>query len=93
MTRSGGRILMFGIISQGRSAVLRPVFQGALAHQRTCREERRLSRGDRARAAGTAVRLDPLISDVMALGDLKAAIGMLGADGGGQRMKIVLEHK
>jgi hypothetical protein len=29
----------------------------------------------------------------MALANLKAAIGMLGADGGGQRMKIVLEHK
>ena len=38
------------------------------------------------------VRLDPLISDVMPLGELKAAIGMLGSDGGGQRMKIVLEH-
>jgi hypothetical protein len=28
----------------------------------------------------------------MPLGELKAAIGMLGSDGGAQRMKIVLEH-
>ena len=38
------------------------------------------------------VRLEPLISDVMPLGELRTANGMLGYEGGGQRMKIVLEH-
>jgi hypothetical protein len=39
------------------------------------------------------VKLQPLISNVMPLGELKQAIGMLGSDGGGQRMKIILEHR
>ena len=38
------------------------------------------------------VRLDPLVSDVKPLDDLKAAIGMLGSDSGA-RMKIILEHR
>ena len=37
------------------------------------------------------VRLEPLVSDVQPLDDLKAAIGMLGSDSGA-RMKIILEH-
>jgi threonine dehydrogenase-like Zn-dependent dehydrogenase len=37
------------------------------------------------------VRLDPLISDVMPLGELETAIEMLGSDSG-SRMKIILEH-
>jgi threonine dehydrogenase-like Zn-dependent dehydrogenase len=37
------------------------------------------------------VRLQPLVSDVMALADLDAAVGMLGSDNGA-RMKIILEH-
>jgi threonine dehydrogenase-like Zn-dependent dehydrogenase len=37
------------------------------------------------------VRLEPLVSHVMPLGQLKDAIGMLGSDNG-QRMKIILEH-
>jgi hypothetical protein len=37
------------------------------------------------------VRLEPLVSDVKPLEDLKAAIGMLGSDSGA-RMKIILEH-
>jgi hypothetical protein len=38
------------------------------------------------------VKLEPLVSDVFPLGDLKAAIGLLGSDGGAQRMKIILDH-
>ena len=38
------------------------------------------------------VKLEPLVSDVLPLGELKTAIGMLGSDGGGQRMKIILDH-
>ena len=37
------------------------------------------------------VRLEPLVSDILPLGELKAAIGMLGSDSG-QRMKIILDH-
>jgi hypothetical protein len=37
------------------------------------------------------VRLEPLVSDVMPLVELKAAIGMLGSDSG-QRMKIIMDH-
>ena len=38
------------------------------------------------------IKLQPLISDVLPLTDLKSAIGMLGSDGGSQRMKIIMEH-
>jgi len=37
------------------------------------------------------VRLEPLVSDVMPLGELKAAINLLASDSG-QRMKIIMEH-
>jgi len=37
------------------------------------------------------VRLEPIVSDVMPLGELKAAIVMLGSDST-QRMKIILDH-
>jgi threonine dehydrogenase-like Zn-dependent dehydrogenase len=39
------------------------------------------------------VKLEPLISNVMPLGELKQAIGLLGSDGGSQRMKIIMEHR
>ena len=93
MTRSGGRILMFGIITAKEGAL--PFYdlyykELSLINARVAKSE------DYPGAIGLVqrgqVRLDPLISDVMPLGDLKAAIGMLGSDGGGQRMKIVLEH-
>jgi 2-desacetyl-2-hydroxyethyl bacteriochlorophyllide A dehydrogenase len=93
MTRSGGRILMFGIITAKEGAL--PFYdlyykELSLINARVAKSE------DYPGAIGLVergqVRLDPLISDVMPLRDLKAAIGMLGSDGGGQRMKIVLEH-
>src|SRR6266850_1137087 len=37
------------------------------------------------------VQLEPLVSDVMPLGELKAAIGML-ASTSGRRMKIIMDH-
>jgi hypothetical protein len=37
------------------------------------------------------VRLEPLISDVVPLEQLRSAIGMLGSDSA-QRMKIILDH-
>ena len=93
MTRSGGRILMFGIITAKEGAL--PFYdlyykELALINARVAKSE------DYPGAIGIVqrgqVRLEPLISDVMPLGELKAAIGMLGSDGGGQRMKIVMEH-
>ena len=93
MTRSGGRILMFGIITAKEGAL--PFYdlyykELSLINARVAKSE------DYPDAIGLVqrglVRLEPLISDVMSLGDLKTAIGMLGSDGGGQRMKIVLEH-
>jgi threonine dehydrogenase-like Zn-dependent dehydrogenase len=93
MTRSGGRILMFGIITAKEGAL--PFYdlyykELSLINARVAKSE------DYPGAIGLVqreqVRLEPLISDVMPLGDLKDAIGMLGSDSGGQRMKIVLEH-
>jgi len=93
MTRSGGRVLMFGIITAKEGAL--PFYdlyfkEISLINARVAKSE------DYPGAIGLVerglVRLEPLISDVMPLGELKAAIGMLGSDGGAQRMKIVLEH-
>jgi len=38
------------------------------------------------------VRLEPLVSDEVPLGELKFAVGMLGSAGSGQRMKIIIDH-
>jgi 2-desacetyl-2-hydroxyethyl bacteriochlorophyllide A dehydrogenase len=93
MVRSGGRILMYGIITAKEGAL--PFYdlyykELSLINARVAKSE------DYPGAIGLVergqVRLDPLISDVLPLGELKAAIGMLGSDGGAQRMKIVLEH-
>ena len=93
MTRSGGRILMFGIITAKEGAL--PFYdlyykELSLINARVAKSED--YPGAIALVQRGQVRLDPLIRDVMPLGELKAAIGMLGSDGGGQRMKIVLEH-
>jgi 2-desacetyl-2-hydroxyethyl bacteriochlorophyllide A dehydrogenase len=93
MARSGGRILMFGIITAKEGAL--PFYD--LYFKELSLINARVAKGeDYPGAIGLVqrgqVRLEPLISDVMPLGELKAAIGMLGADGGGQRMKIIMEH-
>ena len=93
MARSGGRVLMFGVITATEGAL--PFYdlyykEISLINSRVAKSE------DYPGAIGLVqrgvVRLQPLISHVMPLGELKAAIGMLGSDSGGQRMKIVLEH-
>jgi 2-desacetyl-2-hydroxyethyl bacteriochlorophyllide A dehydrogenase len=93
MVRSGGRILMYGIITATEGAL--PFYdlyykELSLINARVAKSE------DYPGAIGLVqrglVRLDPLISDVLPLGELKTAIGMLGSDGGALRMKIVLEH-
>jgi 2-desacetyl-2-hydroxyethyl bacteriochlorophyllide A dehydrogenase len=92
MARSGGRLLLFGIITAKEGAL--PFYdlyfkELALISARVAKSEDypdALALVDRGQ-----VKLDPLVSDVMPLGDLKTAIGMLGSDSA-QRMKIILEH-
>ena len=92
MARSGGRLLLFGIITAKEGAL--PFYdlyfkELALINARVAKSE------DYPASIGLVergqVRLDPLVSDVKPLDDLKAAIGMLGSDSGA-RMKIILEH-
>lgn len=93
MVRSGGRILLFGIFTVKEGAL--PFYdlyfkEIALINARVAKSE------DYPAAAGMVerglVRLEPLISNVMPLGELKSAIAMLGSEGGAQRMKIIMDH-
>ena len=92
MTRFGGKVLMFGIYTVKEGAL--PFYdlyfkEISLISARVAKSEDYpacISLVERGQ-----VRLEPLVSDVMPLGELKAAIGMLGSDSG-QRMKIILEH-
>jgi 2-desacetyl-2-hydroxyethyl bacteriochlorophyllide A dehydrogenase len=92
MARSGGRLLLFGIITATEGAL--PFYdlylkELALISARVAKSKdypaslALLQRG--------IVKLEPLVSDVMPLDELKAAIGMLGSDSA-QRMKIILDH-
>jgi len=93
MTRAGGRVLLFGIITAKEGAL--PFYD--LYFKEIDLISARVAKAEDYPASialverGT-VRLQPLVSDVMPLTDLKTAIGMLGSDGGGQRMKIILDH-
>ena len=92
MARPGGRLLLFGIITAKEGAL--PFYdlyfkELALINARVAKSEdypASISLVER----GT-VRLEPLVSDVMPLGELKAAIGMLGSDST-RRMKIIMDH-
>src|SRR5688572_19056564 len=93
MVRSGGRILMYGIITATDGAL--PFYdlyfkELRLINARVAKSED--YPGSIALVERGAVRLGPIVSDVMPLGDLKAAIGMLGAEGSSQRLKIILDH-
>jgi len=92
MARSGGRLLLFGIITAAEGAL--PFYdlyfkELALISARVAKSEdypaslALLQRG--------IVKLEPLVSDVMPLDELNRAIGMLGSDSA-QRMKIILDH-
>jgi 2-desacetyl-2-hydroxyethyl bacteriochlorophyllide A dehydrogenase len=93
MARSGGRLLLFGIITAKEGAL--PFYD--LYFKELALINARVAKGEDYPASialvqrGT-VRLEPLVSDVMPLGELKAAIGMLGSDST-QRMKIILDHQ
>jgi 2-desacetyl-2-hydroxyethyl bacteriochlorophyllide A dehydrogenase len=93
MARFGGRLLLFGIITATEGAL--PFYQLyfkelALINARVAKSEdypesiNLVQRG--------IVQLEPLVSHVMPFGELEAAIGMLRTEGG-QRMKIILEHR
>lgn len=92
MARSGGRVLLFGIITATAGAL--PFYdlyfkELSLVGARVARPEdyRRslalVERGD--------VRLEPLISHVLPLPALQTAIALLGTDER-SRMKIILDH-
>jgi threonine dehydrogenase-like Zn-dependent dehydrogenase len=92
MARSGGRLLLFGIITakQGELPFYDLYFKElALINARVAKSEDYPN--SIALVQRGTVRLEPLVSHVMPLGELKAAIGMLGSDNG-HRMKIILEH-
>jgi 2-desacetyl-2-hydroxyethyl bacteriochlorophyllide A dehydrogenase len=92
MARSGGRLLLFGIITAKEGAL--PFYdlyfkELALINSRVAKSEDYPA--SIALVERGIVRLEPLVSNVMPLGELKTAIGMLSSDSG-QRMKIILEH-
>jgi L-iditol 2-dehydrogenase len=92
MARSGGRLLLFGIITakQGELPFYDLYFKElALINARVAKSEDYPN--SIALVQRGTVRLEPLVSHVMPLGELKNAISMLGSDNG-QRMKIILEH-
>ena len=92
MARSGGRLLLFGIITakQGELPFYDLYFKElALINARVAKSEDYPN--SIALVQRGVVRLEPLVSHVMPLGELKNAIAMLGSDNG-QRMKIILEH-
>jgi L-iditol 2-dehydrogenase len=94
MVRSGGRILLFGIITAK---------EGALPFYKLYFKEIQVINARVAKAEDYPacielvqrgqIKLRPLISNVLPLGDLKSAIGMLGSEGASQRMKIIMEHR
>ena len=93
MVRSGGRILMYGIITAKEGAL--PFYdlyfkELRLINARVAKAE------DYPGAIGLVQRglvtLDPIVSDVLPLADLTSAIDMLGDEASGQRMKIIMNH-
>jgi 2-desacetyl-2-hydroxyethyl bacteriochlorophyllide A dehydrogenase len=92
MARSGGRILLFGIFTAKDGSL--PFYD--LYFKELSLIGARVARSDDYPAAIALVergdvKLGPLVSNVMPLADLDAAVGMLGSDSGA-RMKIILDH-
>lgn len=93
MVRSGGRVLLFGILTVKEGAL--PFYdlyfkEIALIGARVAKSE------DYPAAIALVesghVELEPLVSNVMPLEEAKAAVRMLGSDSG-PRMKIILDHQ
>ena len=92
LTRFGGKVLMFGIYTVKEGAL--PFYD--LYFKEISLISARVAKAEDYPACITLVergqvRLEPLISDVMPLGELEAAIGMLASDSG-PRMKIIMAH-
>jgi threonine dehydrogenase-like Zn-dependent dehydrogenase len=92
MARSGGRLLLFGIITAKEGAL--PFYdlyfkELALISARVAKSEDYPS--SIALVQCGMVRLEPLVSNVMPVWQLKTAIGMLDSDSG-RRLKIILDH-
>ncbi|HLI82477.1 MAG TPA: alcohol dehydrogenase catalytic domain-containing protein [Bryobacteraceae bacterium] len=92
MARFGGQLLLFGIISAREGAL---PFYDLYFKELTVRNGRAAKAEDFPEMLGLvergAVRLEPLVTHRMPLGELESAIGMVedGADG---RLKIILDH-
>ena len=92
MVRFGGRILSFGIMSVKEGAL--PFYdlyfkELTLIHGRASKPEDFTGMIDLVNRG--AIRLEPLVTHRMSLGELEAAIGMV-EDGAEQRLKIILDH-
>jgi len=92
MARSGGRLLLFGIITAKEGAL--PFYD--LYFKELALISARVAKGEDypssiALVQSGKVRLEPLVSNVMPVWQLKTAIGMLDADSGA-RLKIILDH-
>jgi 2-desacetyl-2-hydroxyethyl bacteriochlorophyllide A dehydrogenase len=92
MARSGGRLLLFGIITAKEGAL--PFYD--LYFKELALVSARVAKSEDYPAALAVVergqiKLEPLVSDVMPLAELDTAIGMLGSDSA-RRMKIILDH-
>jgi 2-desacetyl-2-hydroxyethyl bacteriochlorophyllide A dehydrogenase len=92
MARSGGRLLLFGIITAKEGAL--PFYD--LYFKELALVSARVAKSEDYPAALAVVergqiKLEPLVSDVMPLADLDTAIVMLGSDSA-RRMKIILDH-
>jgi len=93
MARSGGRLLLFGIITAKEGAL--PFYD--LYFKELALISARVAKSEDYPAAialveSGQVRLGPLVSNVFPLTELKDAIGMLGSESG-PRMKIILDHE
>jgi 2-desacetyl-2-hydroxyethyl bacteriochlorophyllide A dehydrogenase len=92
MARSGGRLLLFGIITAKEGAL--PFYD--LYFKELALISARVAKGEDYPAALALVergqiKLEPLVSNMMPLEELNRAIGMLGSDDAG-RMKIIMDH-
>jgi L-iditol 2-dehydrogenase len=92
MARFGGHVLLFGIMSAREGAL---PFYDLYFKELTLHNGRAAKGEDFPDMLGLvergAVRLDPLVTHRMALGELERAVGLVedGADG---RLKIILDH-
>jgi 2-desacetyl-2-hydroxyethyl bacteriochlorophyllide A dehydrogenase len=94
MVRFGGRVLLFGIITAKEGAL--PFYnlyfkEIQVINSRVAKSEDYPASIDLVQRG--LLKLRPLISNVLPLVELKQAIGMLGSEGGSQRMKIIMEHR